>query len=119
MLDLVRQCNYLMAVLMSYYIAKQAAVGRSLSPVGCFALVVLTLASLAFALLPNPNPNPKARWTVSNNPMHVFSAHTKVIGSVQREACWLRAERDPLALHRERPFGSAHFSSSIVGFEWP
>ena len=27
MLDLVRQCDYLMAVLMSYYIAKQAAVG--------------------------------------------------------------------------------------------
>ena len=56
MLDLVRQCDYLMAVLMSYYIAKQAAVGRTLSPVGCFALVALTLASLAFALLPNPNP---------------------------------------------------------------
>ena len=54
MLDLVRQCDYLMAVLMSYYIAKQAAVGRTLSPVGCFALVALTLASLAFALLPNP-----------------------------------------------------------------
>ena len=26
-IDLVRQCDYLMAVLMSYYIAKQAAVG--------------------------------------------------------------------------------------------
>ena len=52
-------------------------------------------------------------------PMLVFSSHTKVISSVRREARWLRAERGPLAPRGERPFGSAHFSSSIVGFEWP